>query len=428
MYLFWDNYIVDDEELNNTKSTDKNYIRNTLEHNVRRVDSNYRFQRKIDVCKYTLASYATQDWEEVVIRFECENPTVSDDFNSYVKDLFPNALIENIRSDSRKKYLNALDLLMKKNPESDPWVFFSPNNDHVMIGNDIPFNKYQQIAEKFELDYPDSIVSIQYSHFTESINRVSASKALWGTYGKVLPKILYEDGDVYVTKINRLYCDSLQIFRLSKLIIFFEKSLNDGRVIRLEDTESYLSKEYTHIWIVPKVEICRHYDGYFHTNVWPSFKKAPSPLFIPDGFFEGDIKISYGKKDYRRGWVNINPLSNNLIYYDKSGTDINCKLNDIPEFWKRRVSKTDMSLDLDHTEVEKKVILHDSILWDPWGRSASLNLIFSIGRIALIYFSIFYKLIIKFLRPFKNTYAYRLIKNNKDKFINTINCKKFNIK
>ena len=52
------------------------------------------------------------------------------------------------------------------------------------------------------------------------------------------------------------------------------------------------------IVIVPKSELCRHYDGYLHTySIINDFIKASTcpPLFIPNGFFEKKIKIAYDK-------------------------------------------------------------------------------------------------------------------------------------
>ena len=115
------------------------------------------------------------------------------------------------------------------------------------------------------------------------------------------------------------------------------------------------SKRKKNIVVLPKKEICSHFDGYSHnkgtgclvpTNLVP-------PLFIPPGFFDKKIKIAYGYEEYRKGWVNINPLKQMYSFQDtKNGTDLMISLKDIPLFWKKRIKKVDINPKVDLKKLE----------------------------------------------------------------------------
>ena len=90
-----------------------------------------------------------------------------------------------------------------------------------------------------------------------------------------------------------------------------------------------------HYCLIPLKELCRHYDGYGHVEINPN--KCPA-LSIPPGFFDNDIKIRYGYDDYQPDCVNIDPARQYYRILDKNGTDYKWILNDIPLFWKKRIS------------------------------------------------------------------------------------------
>jgi hypothetical protein len=88
--------------------------------------------------------------------------------------------------------------------------------------------------------------------------------------------------------------------------------------------------------IIPYRELVRHFDGYSHSgtdiNVCP-------PLFIPVGFFDDDIKIQYGFRTKKSGFVDVNPLKKNYSTVDPNGADLKCTLDDLPLFWRSRISE-----------------------------------------------------------------------------------------
>ena len=299
---------------------------------IRDVYPTYRWKRKIDVVKYALSSYAPIKWDKVVIRFECEDADETKGFSEFCINLFPNAKINFERSATASQYFNALSNI---DLPDNAWIFFSPNNDHPYLADPNELPRYISILDEISSCYPNNDVGLLYSHYSESILDNRMGDPQWGYFGFKFKKVIYEDGDVYVVKSNIAPLDSIQIFRLSYLKQIFSSTKNTGRVIRLEDTEYCSSPDHRYIQVIPKIELCRHYDGYTH------LMNSVPPLFIPDGFFEGEIKIRYGHESGLVGWVNINPLA----IYITNDVDIPIVQEDIPYFWRDRVSVLDVRAD-----------------------------------------------------------------------------------
>ena len=186
----------------------------------------------------------------------------------------------------------------------------------------------------------------------------------WGYFGLKFKKIVYEDDEVIVSRSNKAPLDSCQIFKLGYLKQIFSSTKNTGRVIRLEDTEHHSSLEHNVIQICPKTELCRHYDSYGHImNYVP-------PLFIPDGFFEKNIKIRYGYDNAIKGWVNVNPLKESIGLE----VDLLNLIGDIPSFWKGRISTYDIN-PLFPQNLNKEHLVYYKNIRNPWNnRSVFLNL------------------------------------------------------
>ena len=75
---------------------------------IRDSDSAYSTKDKYDRTLYTLISYAELDWSEVIIVYEFEKDLVhkKEEFESFVKNLWPKAHIFYGRSDNQKKFQN----------------------------------------------------------------------------------------------------------------------------------------------------------------------------------------------------------------------------------------------------------------------------------------------------------------------------------
>lgn len=333
LILYCDFYIVKDS-LSDLEKNSKISKRFDTEYKIRSSTGAYKFKEKIDVCKYMIDSYSVIAWDGVCIRYECEDKNRESEFHNYIRVKFPNAEIFNERSNSAYKYITHLELLKEK--YGNPWVFFAPNNDHIFISNDINLRKYIDYIEYFEAKNKSYIVSLFYSHFTEMMNIKDSSKVLWGD-NLVFPKIIFENQDILALKMNRFCCDSIQIYRLNNILNIFKDTKRTGKIIRLENTEFFLSFKIKSIIVIPKKELFRHYDGYYHRDCWIGNSRAPAPLFIPDGFFEKKIQIRVGFGAPVEGAVNINQNEQLLSYEGSHKPDLNCTLDDLPAFWKDKI-------------------------------------------------------------------------------------------
>ena len=220
LILFFDTYIV------SKNSNINGGLQNVDDERINRLDfvrSNetvYKYCSKIEIVKYTLISYSIIDWESVIIRFECEDIEDVDVFFNFCKNLFPNAKIENTRSDTEEKFHIALSEIGNHNP----WVFFSPNNDHPYLNTPEKFIKCIHAAEKYEKLNISNVVSIQYSHFTESQTTISPFQHEWGA-NRNFCKIIEKNESFFVVKNYFFLADSIKIFRLKKLLSIFNLNL-----------------------------------------------------------------------------------------------------------------------------------------------------------------------------------------------------------
>ncbi len=360
LHLFFDVYIEDAPiELYRGGNKDRFF----LEHSIRVKKNSYRYRSKLDITRYTLQSYSKINWKSVVIRIECENPEHEFIFDE-VKELFPKAKIERTRSDSALKYFNALD--NAKIPDDD-WVFFSPNNDHPFISDPERLGDLLIYAEEIRHKFSSGILSILYSHYTDGNNLYSPLRHEWGSYADSFCRLIDESAIARTVVPVKSLIDSVQIFKMSTLKYIYKNTKNSGRLIRNEETEFYLSKDTKHTLILPKWEICRHYDSYMH------ILDFVPPLFIPDGFFDKKIKVRYGYADYKEGWVNVNPIKDKYIYQEPSGVDLRCLLEDLPWFWRDRISEININRNF-NPPLKSQISYYEDIK-NPWRKIHTLHIL-----------------------------------------------------
>ena len=384
--LFFDTYIIGSDK--NESGGINNNIQMSSSLSITRERSNtYRWQNKINIVKYTLASYAMISWDEVIIRYECEDASDSENFQEFCQDLFPSAFIQNFRSSTIEDYRNAFSSSIIRD---DDWVFYSPNNDHPYIAKPGDIENVISSANLLAEKYKKVDIGIIFSHYTESQLDRCMGEPLWGHLGENFKRKIFEDQFITATLSNKLCIDSVQIFKAKFLRGIFQKSLKAGRVIRLEDTEFYLSRAPKgYIQVVPKVELCRHYDGYYHFFD-PQETNICLPLFIPEGFFDKKIKIRYGYEGYIDGWVNINPLKNAPL-----DCDLSLLLDDIPYFWRDRILNLDKNQDF-VLEIRKEDLPYYKNLKNPFKAN---NLFFNYFRSFIL--TVRYVLAVTFARKLK---------------------------
>ncbi len=332
---------------------------------------------KIDITLYTLWSYALYKWSNILIKYDLEDKSKYDYFEQEVRKIFPNAILIRGRSDNQKKFQDSIKLLQSMD---DPWIFYSGNNDHPFVFSDL--SVLDQILEKAKnVSQKHKKVSVFCSHLLEAASILSKDS----NFGIILNQnrfvkneIIEEDEFAFVTKRkSNSFFPALQIVHIDLFNEWFSDPKLAGKQIRRSDDLTTLTHVSDHVLILPKKQICEHFDGYGNLNsiVGFSVDDVVPPLFLPPGFFDHDIKIAYGFDSYREGWVNINPNKKFYSFSDsKNGTDMKIGLSNLPLFWKDRISKTDIAPNIDFELTEKTGAYNYLKICDPWSKSIIIAL------------------------------------------------------
>ncbi len=330
----------------------------------------YNMPDKIDITLYTLASYALYNWSNILIKYELEDKSKNDYFENEVKKIFPEAVIMRGRSDNQAKYQESIKVLEKM---KDEFIFYAGNNDHPFVFSDISV-LYNSLEKAKELAKDYKYVSVWYSHIQEgaAILKNANFSVILKHNGIFKKDILYEDEKLFVTKRAFGIYPSVQIVNLDLLKHWFCDADLTGKRVRRSDDLASLIETKGQIAIFPKEQICEHFDGYGNLDYLVGFKVYESvpPLFIPPGFFKNDIKIAFGYDEYRKDWVNINPTKKRYSFMDPiNGTDMKIGLNNLPLFWKPRISKIDINPKINQQELEALGNKNYEKICNPWPKS-----------------------------------------------------------
>ena len=282
----------------------------------------------IDVWKYTLASLTVIPWwtkVSIYCQFDPEFKHRRDEAEAYVHELFPTVPVEfhDHRNVYQPQWQAALEPLMN----DDPLIWFFNNDDHIFM--DYSLECLEEIHNYMLTEEPSTCY---LSHFPETL-RVAANR----------PNAELRNLSV---KINHVAVDSIQIVHRDILKQWFWGKNYGFIPIRRSDALPIANgSQPMH---VPLRELCRHFDGYTHIV---SDVNACPPLDIPPGFFENDIKITYCSPTRQEGKVHLNPLSKTHFAFDGEGPDYHWRLDDIPLFWKDRITEIAIKAVADPGEV-----------------------------------------------------------------------------
>ena len=308
-------------------------------------------QDKLDIYKYSLASMATAyPWSKVIIYYQ-----LSDEYQAregelleFIDEIFPNVqtIVRSKRNEYIKDWVDTYELL------DDDLIWFYCNHDHIFIESTEYLEKYVNI---FREKYSNKKASIYFSHWPEMLCRPTSIEKNGGlTYAKwqttdlvdsiqIITKQLYEEWWVR---------ESWKEFNgENPYEVFFPRSDFNRALHQFKDVDAWEV-------FIPLKELCRHFDGYGHTLPIVTNSDCPS-LAIPEGFFEKDIKIFLGKNK-KPNYINFNPLSEHYSTDDINGADYKWTTEDIPRFWKDRISiieKDDGLSDGNNFEGRKKALL-----------------------------------------------------------------------
>ncbi|MEI6880479.1 MAG: hypothetical protein WCK82_04060 [Bacteroidota bacterium] len=323
---------------------------------------------KLEILKYSLASYAVAyPWKRVILNLELDPDYISLDKQQELKEFCTQIFKGKELFYSDRRNVHQQDWIKTYDLINDDVIFYQCNHDHIFIDSSTSYlEELVSLREKYGEN-----LTISTSHFPEAIRTAK------GCYidlfkGETQPSQFTSDyklNNNHIFRTTQVF-DSLiiitkeiyknwflegdwsqiqcppRLFKSGKL----ELARTEGTgVIGLAGIKDLIkSPLIKQVLITPYKEIFRHFDGYYHQYITNNQCPAVS---IPPGFFENNIKIRYGYDDYLEGWVNVNPKNPNYYAYDKSGVDYKFTLNEIPLFWKNRISIIDSNSNINEEEM-----------------------------------------------------------------------------
>ena len=320
------------------------------------VGNHYPNDNRVDIFKYCLASYAAMDplVSKYVLYVELA-PEFShrfEELKNYIIGLFPaeKLVLTWKRNDSISEWVTVCSFIDTIN---DDIIWLSCNDDHIFYDNNLDI---VEDAIKILEEDGDPLATVYYSHFPESIK-----------LAKHLGANLVEGGNFVKYHWSRF--DAIQIIKKDRLKAYWIGFEDDGRVWHRPD-EMVFTRTMNSSFYTPTKEIVRHFDGYGHVG---NFSNITPSLCIPSGFFDDNIKIKYGYDGHLDGWVSLNPDSHNLYSIDPNGTDYRWCMEDIPLFWKSRISEIDKNeiADEDKLKERRNEYYVESTKMCPWAYDIS---------------------------------------------------------
>lgn len=273
----------------------------------------------MDVFKYTLASTSVlPDVSKAIFyaRLDTNYEHRRGELNEFIASCFGDkADIYSYRNERQSQWRSMVEDL------PDELIWYSCNHDHPFM--DYALDSYQDLVQQMT-DSQEPAKSGYFSHWIEM-----PRKAL--RYGCHI-----HDNGVLWFKFDHM--DSIQIVTKELLRRWWsERDYGNMYVPRSDWDGIWQCQPYD--CFIPKREMCVHFDGYSHVmEIFPHI----SPLSIPPGFFQNEIKIRIGYETRRDDCVLLNP-SFDYRFLNPNGTDYKWVLEDIPLFWLERISDIDIA-------------------------------------------------------------------------------------
>ncbi len=292
---------------------------------------------RFDVFRYMLASLEVIPFSRVYIyyRLDSEYESRYDEMDDYIRSLFPAAYIRRGRNEFLPQWRESVEMIKAEN-SADELVWYLGNDDHVFVDKDIDYLE-RLLSKLRELSRRYGYASLLFSHWSQIFGQVYLSQL------NQPGQPLLEDTDEYAVLAMR-ESGSLLVMSMPVLEDFWLKR-NLGTQLHFR-ADGIPSPEMAMLW--PKRELLRHYDAYSHQGL--DIRTCP-PLRIPDGFFEGDIRINYLSDARMPGFTNVNPLNPAFACTSPSGADYRCALDELPLFWRKRISRIEAPASVDENEV-----------------------------------------------------------------------------
>lgn len=289
---------------------------------------------RFDVFKYTLASLSALNkyWSKIVIYIQLgkEFRPRWPELEAFVQSIFPPEItqLSPYRLHKQKQWQESWRNDLEK--EEDRLIWYQGNDDHIFID--------------YDLDYMDCLLNKMYN---DPRRHISCIYSHWPEYIRFSAGHAHNVGCAAVFPSHNT--DAIHIITKDVFYDWWFKWNWKNMDCRRTDFIKFLVR-YTSPCYVPYRELVRHFDGYSHSMHLPHI--CP-PLHIPHGFFKRNIKILYcGQRKYLKpGWTLVNPLLPYKTVARKHGADFRYTLDDLPLFWKDRISQIEVA-----TEIPKNIL------------------------------------------------------------------------
>jgi len=309
---------------------------------------------RFDIFKYCLASHAVL--EPLVDKFVfyidlAELDPRREELYAYMLSIFPEEKLE--VTWHRLNHTNEWREAAAKFADDNELIWYSGNDDHIFIDSNL--DMIRAAIATLNAD-PDPNAIMYYSHWPEQMR----NSLRWG--GE-----LTEDGNFI--KFHWENFDAIHLMKAGRFKKYWFDTDCGSDVVYRSDFLNQYGLKIQHNVYSPTKELVRHYDGYSHVGLG-CVNVAP-PLYIPPGFFEGEMQIRIGFSDRKEGWTNFNPVAEWLYNADKNGTDYRWVEEDIPLFWQGRIkaiaTNSEVTQEELHQARDRAMIAMTRVPMNPYG-------------------------------------------------------------
>ena len=237
----------------------------------------------LDIFKYMMLSLKDlYPWKKIVLNIVVDPASYStiqknDLFQWLEKTLCNHRLVLN---DTRCEYQPQWKKWYEQHVEPDDLIFFLANHDHIFYGNSTTY--FNQLISRFKAIYGKEDGAIYISHWPELVGRVFHNQQIENLFF-VLPTNMQ---------------DSVQIFTATTIKkLWFEGQFETLFLPRLDWPPYANPNNFFRPTVIPKIELCRHFDGYTHSPTMPCDMNKYCfgyPLEVPVGILEGKMKLCKG--------------------------------------------------------------------------------------------------------------------------------------
>lgn len=286
---------------------------------------------RFDIFKYCLASRAVM--APVVDKYIfyidlAEFAPRQDEMQEYMETIFPKDKLEIhwYRIERTRDWRRLCEQFTNDNE----LIWYEGNDDHIFIDYNLDIIKAAQSTLRAD---PDPNAVMYYSHWPEQMRMSLLHNGE-----------LTADGNFI--KFTWDTVDSLLLMKVSRFKRYWhETDCGEDNMYRTDPLGWQYGYKIPGIVYSPTRELIRHYDGYSH--VGKMLGAIAPPLYVPEGFFDGNMQVRIGYPERKDGWQNLYSAAERLYSIDPNGVEARWTVEDIPLFWKNRIGELDVNLDQD---------------------------------------------------------------------------------